>query len=42
MPLLRRMAIVLRQGETLADNILLQSQRLGEEARKLIDAAPSS
>ena len=39
-PLLRRMAIVLRaEGEDLvADNILLQSQRLGEEARKLIDA----
>lgn len=40
MPLLRRMADVLRaEGEDLvADNILLQSQRLGEEARKLIDA----
>jgi len=40
MPLLRRMAVVLRaEGEDLvADNILLQSQRLGEEARKLIDA----
>ena len=40
MPLLRRIAIVLRaEGEDLvADNILLQSQRLGEEARKLIDA----
>lgn len=39
MPLLRRMAAVLRaEGEDLvADNILLQSQRLGEEARKLID-----
>lgn len=39
-PLLRRMAVVLRaEGEDLvADNILLQSQRLGEEARKLIDA----
>jgi len=39
-PLLRRMAIVLRaEGEDLvADNILLQSQRLGEEARKIIDA----
>lgn len=39
MPLIRRMAIVLRaEGEDLmADNILLQSQRLGEEARKLID-----
>lgn len=40
MLLLRRMAAVLRaEGEDLvADNILLQSQRLGEEARKLIDA----
>ncbi len=40
MPLLRRLAAVLRaEGEDLvADNILLQSQRLGEEARKLIDA----
>lgn len=39
-PLLRRMAAVLRaEGEDLvADNILLQSQRLGDEARKLIDA----
>ncbi|MBV8883208.1 MAG: GTP-binding protein [Chroococcidiopsidaceae cyanobacterium CP_BM_RX_35] len=39
-PLLRRMAVVLRaEGEDLvADNILLQSQRLGEEARKIIDA----
>ncbi|GBE95005.1 YcjF family protein [Nostoc cycadae] len=39
-PLLRRMAAVLRaEGEDLiADNILLQSLRLGEEARKLIDA----
>lgn len=38
-PLLRRMAAVLRaEGEDLvADNILLQSQRLGEQARKLID-----
>lgn len=38
-PLLRRMAAVLRaEGEDLvADNILLQSQRLGDEARKLID-----
>ena len=38
-PLLRRMAAVLRaEGEDLvADNILLQSQRLGEETRKLID-----
>ncbi|MDJ0735933.1 MAG: GTP-binding protein [Nostocaceae cyanobacterium] len=40
LPLLRRMAAVLRaEGEDLvADNILLQSMRLGEEARKLIDA----
>jgi len=39
-PLLRRMAAVLRaEGEDLvADNILLQSQRLGEEARRLIDS----
>ena len=39
-PLLRRMAAILRaEGEDLvADNILLQSIRLGEEARKLIDA----
>lgn len=38
-PLLRHIAAVLRaEGEDLvADNILLQSQRLGEEARKLID-----
>jgi uncharacterized protein len=38
-PLLRRMAAILRaEGEDLvADNILLQSQRLGEEARRLID-----
>jgi uncharacterized protein len=40
LPLLRRMAAILRaEGEDLvADNILLQSLRLGEEARKLIDA----
>jgi uncharacterized protein len=40
LPLLRRMAAILRaEGEDLvADNILLQSMRLGEEARKLIDA----
>jgi GTPase SAR1 family protein len=40
LPLLRRMADILRsEGEDLvADNILLQSQRLGEEARRLIDA----
>jgi GTPase SAR1 family protein len=39
MPLIRRMALILRaEGEDLlADNILLQSQKLGEEARKLID-----
>lgn len=39
MPLIRRLAAVLRaEGEDLvADNILLQSQRLGEEARHLID-----
>jgi small GTP-binding protein len=38
--LLRRMAAILRaEGEDLvADNILLQSLRLGEEARKFIDA----
>lgn len=39
LPLLRRMAVILRaEGEDLvADNILLQSQRLGEEARGLLD-----
>jgi len=39
-PLIKRLAAVLRaEGEDLiADNILLQSQRLGEEARKIIDA----
>ncbi|MBE9130044.1 MULTISPECIES: YcjF family protein, partial [unclassified Coleofasciculus] len=39
MPLIRHLAAVLRaEGEELvADNILLQSQRLGEEARSLID-----
>ncbi len=38
--LLRRLAAVLRaEGEDLvADNILLQSQRLGDEARQLLDA----
>ncbi len=38
-PLIKRLATVLRaEGEDLiADNILLQSQRLSEEARKLID-----
>jgi uncharacterized protein (DUF697 family) len=40
MPLIRRLVAVLRaEGEDLvADNILLQSQRLGEKARYLIDA----
>ena len=40
LPLLRRIAAILRaEGEDLvADNILLQSQRLGEEARRIIDA----
>lgn len=40
LPLLQRMAEVLRaEGEDLiADNILLQSQRLSEETRQLIDA----
>lgn len=39
LPLLKRMATILRwEGETLmAENILLQSQRLGDEARKAID-----
>ncbi|MEB3886882.1 GTP-binding protein [Lyngbya sp. CCY1209] len=39
MPLINQMATILRaEGEELvADNILLQSQRLGEEARNLID-----
>lgn len=39
LPLIKRLAAILRaEGEDLiADNILLQSQRLGEEARKLID-----
>lgn len=39
LPLIKRLAAVLRaEGEDLiADNILLQSQRLGEEARRLID-----
>ncbi|MBD3882450.1 DUF697 domain-containing protein [Phormidium tenue FACHB-886] len=39
-PLLRRIAAILRsEGETLiADNILLQSVRLGEEARRLVDS----
>ena len=40
MLLIRRIALILRaEGEELiADNILLQSQRLGEEARLLIDS----
>jgi uncharacterized protein len=40
MPLIRRMVAVLRaEGEDLlADNILLQSQRLADKARQLIDA----
>ncbi|MGB3560520.1 MAG: GTP-binding protein, partial [Geitlerinemataceae cyanobacterium] len=40
MPLIRRLVAVLRaEGEDLiADNMLLQSYRLGEDARKLIDA----
>jgi small GTP-binding protein len=40
MPLIRHLANLLRaEGDDLmADNILLQSQRLGEEARKIIDA----
>jgi hypothetical protein len=40
LPLLRRVAAILRaEGEDLvADNILLQSQRLGEAARQLLDA----
>ena len=39
-PLLRRMAAILRAEveDLVADNILLQSLRLGEEARKLIDS----
>ena len=38
-PLIKRLAAILRAegDDLLADNILLQSQRLGEEARKLID-----
>ena len=38
-PLIKRLAAVLRsEGEDLiADNILLQSQRLGEEAREMLD-----
>ncbi|MGJ3249586.1 MAG: YcjF family protein [Elainellaceae cyanobacterium] len=39
LPLLKRMAVILRQeGEDLvADNILLQSHRLGKEARQIIN-----
>jgi uncharacterized protein len=39
MPLMRRIVAILRAegDDLLADNILLQSQRLGAEARKLID-----
>jgi small GTP-binding protein len=39
LPLIKRLAAVLRaEGEDLvADNILLQSQRLGQQARRLID-----
>lgn len=39
MPLIKRLAAVLRAegADLIADNILLQSQRLGEEARRLID-----
>lgn len=42
-PLLRRMVTILRaEGEDLiADNILLQAQRLGDEARQLIDTERS-
>lgn len=40
LPLLRRVAAILRaEGEDLiADNMLLQSQRLGDEVRRMIDA----
>jgi uncharacterized protein len=40
MPVIRRMAAILRTegDDLLADNILLQSQRLSEKARQLIDA----
>jgi uncharacterized protein len=40
MPLIRRIVGILRAegDDLLADNILLQSQRLGEDARKLIDS----
>ncbi len=39
MPLVKRLAVVLRAegDDLLADNLLLQSQRLGEEARKIIE-----
>jgi uncharacterized protein len=40
LPLLERMAVVLRAegSDLIADNILLQSQRLGEAARQLLEA----
>ena len=40
MPLIKRLAAILRAegADLIADNILLQSQRLGEEARRLIDS----
>ncbi|MFP4134799.1 MAG: YcjF family protein [Halothece sp.] len=40
MPLIKRVAAILRAegADLIADNILLQSQRLGEEARRLIDS----
>lgn len=39
MPLVKRLAVVLRSegDDLLADNLLLQSQRLGEEARRIIE-----
>jgi len=39
LPLIRRITAVLREegDDLVADNILLQSQRLGEQARKIID-----
>lgn len=38
-PLIRRLSAILREegDDLVADNILLQSQRLGEQARKIID-----
>lgn len=40
LPLLERMAVVLRSegNDLIADNILLQSQRLGEAARQMLEA----